>query len=700
MRIGFLVLFVASGTISGAAIAQTPAADSAAGSQSGKRRFEPAFFAQYAPLSALDMVARIPGFSISGGDGRRGFGENAGNVLINGDRPSTKSDDIESILSRIPASQVAYIEFSEQAGSSADARGQGQVVNVVRKAVNAVSGRYDLNLEVGEKRGATPFGGVSASIRRGPTTYDLSADYFAQLNHDTAIETIRNGRAVAIGRRVESNRGLYSEASASAAVKTKSGTVTINGNAKTTWRRYKGNRTTQVFGTAALLDATERLDQRSPQSEVATEIGGDVAFPLSKALATKIIFLYRTERSSDTGGIITTRADGRAEQFTTTGSSQPSEAILRIQNNWKRIADHAIQFGGELSFNRRASRFAAANTTNGAVTQFPASNVVINERRFEPFVSDVWTVSPKWTIEAGVIAEASQLTLSGDSSAKRTFVFAKPRLVATWAAGPRTNFEFRVERQVAQLDFGDFATSVDLGAGAQVSAGNVDLVPEKTWTFSAQVKRKFFDRGSIQLTARYVRVSDTQDLIPVIVRDASGAITSRFDGAGNIGNSTRWGGRLEITLPFDWLTKPLGVTGLELAYTGNLDDSRVVDPVTGQFRRRSGDALWSQTFNLRQDLRKAHVSWGVNVSVQSPNIFYYVDQIATFRQGADVLAYIEYNKWSVGTLRFQINNLTDLALVRNRTFYRDTRQTGDIITSFNRNRSRDTRFQISFNGKF
>ena len=75
----------------------------------GERRFVPDFFTSYAPVTALDMVKRIPGFSINEGEGRRGFGENAGNVLIDGDRPSTKSDDILTILSRIPASQVESI---------------------------------------------------------------------------------------------------------------------------------------------------------------------------------------------------------------------------------------------------------------------------------------------------------------------------------------------------------------------------------------------------------------------------------------------------------------------------------------------------------------------------------------------------------------------------------------------------------------
>lgn len=48
----------------------------------GSRKFDPDFFVTYAPVTALDMVKRIPGFSINEGEDRRGFGENAGNVLM------------------------------------------------------------------------------------------------------------------------------------------------------------------------------------------------------------------------------------------------------------------------------------------------------------------------------------------------------------------------------------------------------------------------------------------------------------------------------------------------------------------------------------------------------------------------------------------------------------------------------------------
>merc|ERR1712098_868110 len=104
-----------------------PAADTSVSSRSD---YAPGDFAQYNPQTALDMVNRIPGFSIQGDDdGSRGFGQATGNVLINGQRVSGKSNGAEAALGRISATRVIRIEVVD--GTKLDIPGlSGQVVNV------------------------------------------------------------------------------------------------------------------------------------------------------------------------------------------------------------------------------------------------------------------------------------------------------------------------------------------------------------------------------------------------------------------------------------------------------------------------------------------------------------------------------------------------------------------------------------------
>ena len=94
--------------LAGHAAAQVTPAASQPAQQGELQVFEPAFFARYSPNNALDMVQQVPGFSLQEGDAVRGFGGSAGNILINGERPSTKTS-LSGLLSRIAISNVIRV---------------------------------------------------------------------------------------------------------------------------------------------------------------------------------------------------------------------------------------------------------------------------------------------------------------------------------------------------------------------------------------------------------------------------------------------------------------------------------------------------------------------------------------------------------------------------------------------------------------
>lgn len=675
--------------------APTTAADASA---NGKRQFRADFFVAYAPVTALDMVRRIPGFSIAGDEGRRGFGENAGNVLIDGDRPSSKSDDIFTILSRIPASEVEHIELTEQAGADSETQGQGQVVNVVRKVSAKVSGTYEGNLVFGHRYGFRPSANASATLRRGKTTYELNFSSYSERIYGYGPEDFKTGTGTLTERRYYRGEGGYDEAAIGGAIKTRIGGAKLNLNGRVRWNDGFDHRLGEFSNAAGADIGDEVLNRGGPINDINYEVGGDIEFGLAPKLNTKIIGLYRAATDSNDFTIEALRVGQPVELFETRSRNKPVEAVARIQNDWSGISNHAIQFGGEIAYNRLDARFSAASTVGGVVTAFPPSDVLVEETRIEPFVTDVWTISPQWKIEAGAIAEFSKLTLSGDSNAARRFKFIKPRAIATWTVNPQTTMEFRADRQVAQLDFEEFATSIDVTLGNQVDVGNADLVPEKVTTFSALIRHKFLERGSIQLKGDYQSVSDTQDLVPVTLRDAAGNITAQFDGAGNIGSSKRWNGELEITLPFDWLTKPAGITGIEVKYTGHYHDSRVTDPVTGLKRRMSNRPLWHQEWALRHDIADTGFVYGVTVNVQDANNAYFLNEFRSQKDGVRTNLFVEYSKFKLGTLRLQYTSIPDFS--RDRFIYTGTRSGGTVTQIVNRKRYLDPLIQLTLSGKF
>ena len=103
--------------------------------------FTAADFEQFAPRTALDMLERIPGFSIQqSNQNQRGFGQAQENVLINGQRISSKSTNAIEALSRIPVQNVEKIELLD--GATLDIPGlNGQVANVTAKA-NGITGTW------------------------------------------------------------------------------------------------------------------------------------------------------------------------------------------------------------------------------------------------------------------------------------------------------------------------------------------------------------------------------------------------------------------------------------------------------------------------------------------------------------------------------------------------------------------------------
>ena len=63
----------------------------------------------------------------------------------------------------------------------------------------------------------------------------------------------------------------------------------------------------------------------------------------------------------------------------------------------------------------------------------------MEETRIEPFITDVWKISPQLTLESGFIYEASKIKQTGDEVKEREFSYPKPRLIATWQVDRRSS---------------------------------------------------------------------------------------------------------------------------------------------------------------------------------------------------------------------------------------------------------------------
>src|SRR3954469_22303580 len=169
------------------ALAQTPGAGElpqATPTQAGRTTvYDAAFFAQYAPRSALDIVQRIPGFTLDLGSNEaatgvdvRGFAGTAGNVVINGARPSSKSETLQTLLARIPASRVKGIEVGSGDLYGADYSSKSQVANLILTADKGIAGNVSVSAVRHWFGAVIPNASGSIVLSRGPSSFNLSAD--------------------------------------------------------------------------------------------------------------------------------------------------------------------------------------------------------------------------------------------------------------------------------------------------------------------------------------------------------------------------------------------------------------------------------------------------------------------------------------------------------------------------------------------
>ncbi|HXA41027.1 MAG TPA: TonB-dependent receptor, partial [Phenylobacterium sp.] len=139
-----MLLFVLAQAAAAVAPASTPAPPPVAATvaQPAIVSYAPDFFTKISPNTALDMVNALPGFALDTGAGVRGYEGAAGNVLIDGQRPATKSEGVDSVLQRMLATHVARIDVIRGGAPGIDMQGKTVIANVITKQENGARGIF------------------------------------------------------------------------------------------------------------------------------------------------------------------------------------------------------------------------------------------------------------------------------------------------------------------------------------------------------------------------------------------------------------------------------------------------------------------------------------------------------------------------------------------------------------------------------
>ena len=572
---------LAAGLLLGTAAGAEPA-------PSGILVYDAAYFADSRPNTAMDMIRRLPGFSFDDGGQARGFAGNAANVLIDGQRPASKTDDLQSILGRIPSSEVERIELIRGGAPGIDMQGLAVIANVIRKKAESTNIVVDVSDNIWLDGHTVPSLSVDFSRHAGDDIYELSLQRFggyddsAGLGHRTLTDAA--GTVLQVDREDKQATG-FGEGLNGAFT-----TPMWGGTFKTNITLQDAPFHTDLAFTHPGYRSDIIIRTGNQNAEFGVHWNGDIA-----SLETEFLGLERLGRSSNFSDFSDPSTDQRFLSVDKT-----SETIFRGTARYHASPALTFEGGGEIAYNwlNGASSF----TLDGTAIAVPDANATVEEKRGEIFGQGTWKIGSDLTLEGGVRLEFSTISETGDTHKERSFFYPKPRALLTWAPNDKTQLRARFERVVGQIDFGNFIATSDLG-GSGVSAGNSDLRPDQRDQYELAYEWHFWDKGAITATLLHEEITDVVDLVPV-----SDGMGNQFDAPGNIGYGTNNQLDIEVTLPLDFI----GIDNGLLKTTGIWRSSRVHDPVTGQTRVISAQRPNDIEFAFTQDIDSLKSTWGIN----------------------------------------------------------------------------------------
>ncbi len=627
-------------------LAQVAVAAAPAQPAEGVVAYPPEFFAAARPANARETLDRVPGFAFDGGDSVRGYEGAAGNVLVDGQRPASKSDSLDNLLRRIPFSKIARVELIRGGAPGIDMQGKSVLVNVVLKTGDGFRGLAALadNYVPDDGRQAVAVR-LEGSGKSGGRAWELG--FFGGRGIDDGSGDGPRLRVTPGG--VPLIRSLVqSEGSGVNWILTGAYEQPLFGGQVRINARYLNNPYDydETNRSSFPADSVER-DHQSDDVD-STEIG--LRYSRDFGPRTKLELVGLRQGKDEVFGDVD-RAPGSTQDFNQ--HSQTEETIGRAVVKFSQTPKLSWEAGAEDVLNTLDNRIRYLQ--DGAPVVLPAADVHVREKRWEAFGKAVWRPRPGWILDASLREEGSQISATGDVVLGKTLTYTKPRLAISWQADPATQLRFRVERTVGQLDFNDFVASSSLSKGV-LTAGNPNLVPEQAWVTEAAVERTFWGGGDLSLTLRHSALTGAIDRAPVF--GPSGV----FDAPANIGDGTKDELIVGLTLPLE----KLGLKGARLSALSTWRDSEVSDPTTGAKRplSRLHPLDWEAHFTW--DLPAHQLNWGIDAYGAWRETYYRSTEVEQRKLKTFVTPFIEWKPRPDLSLRTEFGNVTERG-------FRDTR---------------------------
>lgn len=641
------------------------------------------YFAQFNPYSVNDMLQRIPGISLARSGSRsqsrgggRGLGAGGEQVLINGRRIAGKSNEGDSQLSRIPASEVRYIEIIRGTSGELDVRGGTQVINVVlNEALSNVSFAYEVNMDRALDGTLVPGGRISATGQYAALNYFLSAEREPRYDFRDGFESAldRFGNLAETVNRDETTDGWPISLTANFGYEF-SPNDTANLNFSWTGNDVEYD-TDRVITRYQSDTVASRIFERDTQPSESTgfEVGGDYMHVFDNGSRWKTIAIVNEKENEFERSRFKVDPSSSVEtkDLYLFNYEKYQERIIRSSYVFDLSQGQSIEAGVEraqtivdTSLRLGLLTGVAGGQEFGGLTPVTSSVGTVEEMRLEYFTIHNWSMNDRMTLETTLLVEDSSISQSGTLANSRDFSFFRPKVDYRFDITPSVQFRGIVQKIVNQLSFRDFTAGVDQRDDEQNSfEGNSDIQQMSWWNYEANLEYRLpNDAGVINTQLYYQTVFDVIDNVDV---SRDGEILSA---RGNTGDGRRYGINLNNSLRLSFLNQPnmLLTAGL------SVEEATHYDSIRGEDRERAmgpRDGGSNYSIGFRHDIpRLNNTNWGFNANKRFLNDFmvWDIDKTEHYSPALSWFAWAETQAWGGLVYRFEARDSNERCRLRTR----------------------------------
>jgi outer membrane receptor protein involved in Fe transport len=581
------------------------------------------FFAQYSPVTAKDMLDRIPGVSLrngggGGGGGGRGLGT-GGNLLINGQRIAGKDNSASDQLERITAAEVESIEIIRDTTGALNVRGASEVINVILVAVESRSSttvelinrlNHDGEFETGGSAAwSQQIGNFQALVnlqsrpnyenrdnreaRLGPDG-ELLGTLFETTIRDKDEQTFSTNLSYSLGPHRMQLNALVSEGDHPRPVR----------------------RDFVDFTGAGVVNSIQ--EEQVENEENNWEVGGDYEFNFGNGSRLAVLFVANNEiRNSVRERFQADPAEvGLSKNLFIDSRRKIGEFIVQTNYNFSLGEEQSLRVGFERADTQLnsslliGSSFGTEPLSESVGGLSPLSSISnpgtkVQEIRYEGFAFHNWTLSDRSSLESSIVYETSEISQTGAVSKTRDFQFWRPSV--DYRFNITDNFRFRatIERSVSQLSFSSFAaTSNDEDRDLNALAGNPELEPETSWSYEAGLEYRLPNDGGV--LSSNIGYTDIDNYIGRI--NATIDPDQPLSATGNVAPAKRWSMFNRASIRLNRFNLPDAILGV----TVGLFDSEIIDPFLQTEQRLGGRGFVG--INFRHDITPLGLSYGIDYS--------------------------------------------------------------------------------------